>query len=88
MCDQNANTYETKLLFSVARNKTATISPDAYDVYHKPSNAVDGDKVCVSYKSIAASMFAKQPWLLIQLNATYNIENVIIYARRDTGLGA
>lgn len=68
------------LFITVARNKR-TIMSSEHDEIHKPSNAVDGVKVCSSRSLVAASKYNTQPWLLIQLEATYNVKKVVIYAR-------
>lgn len=66
--------------FTVARNKTATLSSTLED--HISSNAVDGNKDCDKENSMAASKYSSRPDLLIQLEGTYNIERIVIHAGR------
>lgn len=66
----------------VAFKKTAVLSSE-YDKDHNATNAVDGIKVCPNSKLLAGAEYSVQPWLMIDLNGTYQVEKVIIYARTD-----
>ena len=73
-----------KLIFclfdcSVALHKEATLSSQ-YDSDHKSSNSVDGITTC---HYVAASTYSTtDPWLLIDLEKTYDIRMVVVYARK------
>ncbi|XP_022302991.2 uncharacterized protein LOC111108765 isoform X1 [Crassostrea virginica] len=67
---------------NIALNKTATLSAQ-YDSITASSNAVDGITVCPSIEFVAASSFTRDSWLSIQLESTYSIRMVVIYARTD-----
>ncbi|XP_052678971.1 uncharacterized protein LOC128159806 [Crassostrea angulata] len=70
-------TQETNLAF----NKTAILSSE-YGKNHSASNAVDGIKIC-PYGLRAGSDYSVQPWLMIDLGDTYDVQKIVIYARND-----
>lgn len=65
----------------MAFNKTAVLSSE-YDTEHDASNAVDGIKIC-PYGLRAGAKYSVQPWLLIHLGDTYDVQKIVIYARTD-----
>lgn len=69
-------------VFVVALNKPANLSSQS-DEYHKASNAVDGNKNCPTPSSVAGTTSSLQPWLLIQLEKSYHITMVMVFARSD-----
>ena len=75
-----------KLIFclfdcSVALHKEATLSSQ-HDSIHKSSNSVDGITNCPDYTYVAATPNSTDPWLLIDLEKTYDIRMVVVYARK------
>lgn len=65
----------------MAFNKTAILSSE-YGKDHGASNAVDGIKIC-PYGLRAGSDYSVQPWLMIDLGDTYDVQKIVIYARND-----
>lgn len=65
----------------MAFNKTAVLSSE-YDKKHGAANAVDGMKIC-PYGLRAGSAYSVQPWLMIDLGDTYDVQKIVIYARND-----
>ena len=92
VCKQEKNYYIKKLfvslflcpyfMFVVALNKPANLSSQ-WNEYHIASNAVDGNKNCMTPSSLAGTTSSLQPWLLIQLEMTYHITMVKAFARCD-----
>lgn len=66
---------------NLAFNKTAVLSSE-YDKKHGAPNAVDGTKIC-PYGLRAGSKYSVKPWLMIDLEDTYNVQKIVIYARTD-----
>ena len=75
-----------KLIFclfdcSVALHKEASLSSQ-HDSIHKSSNSVDGITICPDYTYVAATPYSTDPWLLIDLEKTYDIRMVVVYSRK------
>ncbi|XP_078341064.1 uncharacterized protein LOC111106366 isoform X2 [Crassostrea virginica] len=80
----NCTYYEQHIDFGInlALNKPANLSSQ-WNEYHIASNAVDGNKNCMTPSSLAGTTSSLQPWLLIQLEMTYHITMVKTFARCD-----
>lgn len=66
----------------VAFNKTAVLISE-YDENHKASNAIDGIKICPKGMLLAGSRDSVEPWLMIDLEDSFHIQKIVIYARND-----
>lgn len=65
----------------MAFTKTAVLSSE-YDKNLVASNAVDGINIC-HREQLAGAQYSVQPWLMIDLGDTYNVQKIVIYARND-----
>ena len=92
LCRRNCKYYRTKqkcfviltvlFVLAVALNKPTTLSSE-FDEFHKSSNAVDGNNMCTTPSSVAASQYSTHPWLLIQLETAYQVKMVKVFAQSD-----
>ncbi|XP_078341067.1 uncharacterized protein LOC111106368 isoform X2 [Crassostrea virginica] len=76
----NCTYYEQHIDFGTnSLNKSATLSTQAATIYNS-SHAVDGKKYCTNSIPWALSSPSLRPWLLIQLNMTFDVTMVTAFA--------
>ena len=55
----------------------------SFNHYTKASNAVDGVTACPTHDTLAITLEQYRPWIKIDLQATYDVNSVVIYNRED-----
>lgn len=71
------------LFFAVALSKPAELS-SMYDSYHHPGNAVNNVLVCPYGRGYLAHTSTQvDPWLEINLQSSFEIRYIVMYARQD-----
>ena len=70
-------------LLAVALHKPSTMSSSFLSDYHKASNAVDGVTVCPTGFTLAHTLEEYRPWIKIDLQATFEVNSVVIYNREN-----
>ena len=70
-------------LLAVALHKPSTMSSSFLSDYHKASNAVDGVTVCPTGFNLAHTLEEYRPWIKIDLQATFEVNSVVIYNREN-----
>ena len=71
------------LFFAVALSKPAKLS-SMWDSYHHPGNAVNNVLVCPYGRGyLAHTRMQVDPWLEINLQSSFEIRYIVMYARQD-----